>query len=347
MGQDARKVLVHNPAIMIRTGALFLCLFLTGCEIFGPDHPGQHVELDVPMGFDPVPIPDHNPLSPAKVALGERLFFDPILSRDQTVSCSSCHLTNLAFSDGLTLSKGIDGRTGSRNSPSLANVAYLSLLFWDGGALTLENQVFAPLQDPNEMDADLEEILVRLNQDEAYRAAFDGAFQEEANLRTLTQALAAFQRTIRSGGSRYDDYRAGDEDALRAAELRGLALFEGKAGCVTCHSGFLLTTNAFENNGLTFTNADSGRARVTLKSEDFARFRVPSLRNVAVTSPYMHDGRIETLPDVVAHYNHGGNQSRGQHEAIVPLKLSDQEQADLVAFLGSLTDRRVRFGLNN
>ena len=320
---------------------------LAGCEIFGPDHSEQHVDLDVPYGFEPVPIPDLNPLTPEKVALGERLFFDPLLSRDQTVSCSTCHLTNLAFTDGLALSKGVEDRTGIRNSPSLVNVAYQPLLFWDGGALTLENQVFAPLQDPNEMDSDLEEIMDRLNQSEDYRELFMDAFDDDANLRTLTQALGAFQRTIRSGGSRYDRFRAGEEDALSEAELRGLALFEGKAGCVTCHSGFLLTTNAFENNGLTFANADSGRARVTLKAEDFARFKVPSLRNVGVTSPYMHDGRFESLQDVVAHYNHGGNQSRGQHESIVPLKLSDQEQADLVSFLNSLTDVTVRFGLQN
>ena len=335
------------PNLAMRTGLLLLCLFMTGCEIFGPDYSTQHVDLDVPAGFDPIPVPELNPMTPEKVVLGERLFFDPILSRDQTVSCGTCHLTNLAFSDGLALSIGIDGRTGIRNSPSLVNVAYQPLLFWDGGALTLENQVFAPLQDHNEMDANLDEILVRLNQSEVYAALFQEAFDEEANLRTLTQALGAFQRTIRSGGSRYDQYIEGEEEALSESESRGLALFEGKAGCITCHSGFLLTTNAFENNGLTFANADSGRARVTLKSEDFARFRVPSLRNVAVTSPYMHDGRLETLQDVVAHYNHGGNQSRGQHESIMPLKLSDQEQADLVSFLNSLTDVTVRFGLHN
>ena len=331
---------------MVRVGLIILCLVTAGCEIFGPDDDDLVVDLNVPFGFEPVPIPEHNPLTPQKVELGERLFFDPILSRDGTISCATCHLVDLAFTDGLPLSKGIEGRTGIRNASSLVNIAYQPLLFWDGGALTLENQVFAPLQDPNEMDADLDKVLERLNQNTEYQQAFQDVFDEDANLRTLTQALAAFQRTIRSGGSPYDEYLAGDEDALGEDAIRGLTLFEGRAACVLCHSGYLLSTNEFENNGIAFANADSGRARITLQSEDFAKFRVPSLRNVALTGPYMHDGRFATLQDVVAHYNHGGNQARTQHPVIRPLKLSDQEQADLVAFLNSLTDVTVHFGVN-
>lgn len=304
------------------------------------------VVLDVPSGFESIPVPVHNPLTSQKVALGERLFFDPILSRDQSVACSTCHLTDLAFTDGLPLSKGIDGRVGIRNSPTLVNIAYQRLLFWDGGALTLENQVFAPLQDHNEMDAELDNVLERLNNDSDYREAFEKAFGEEATLRSLTQALASFQRTIRSGGSSYDEYLEGKEDGLNKSQLRGLDLFENKARCNTCHNGFLLTNQSFENNGLMVLNADSGRARVTLNSEDFGTFRVPSLRNVAVTAPYMHDGRFASLEDVIAHYNHGGSDTRNRHEAIKPLKLSDQEQADLVAFLNALTDIAVHFGLD-
>ena len=323
------------------------CLLIAGCEILGPGNDGERVVVDVPAGFDPIPVPDHNQLSPEKVALGERLFFDPILSRDQTISCGTCHLPELAFTDGLPKSRGIEGRIGIRNSPSLVNIAYQQLLFWDGGSFTLENQVFAPLQDHNEMDAELDNVLERLNADPAYIKEFERAFEEEATLRSLTQALAAFQRTIRSGGSRYDRYISGEESALREDQLRGLELFENKAGCNTCHSGFLFTNQAFENNGLFVANADSGRARVTLQAEDYGKFRVPSLRGVAVTGPYMHDGRFLSLLEVVAFYNKGGNGARNQHEAITPLSLSDREQADLLAFLEALTDESVRYGLEN
>ena len=329
----------------MRYALLLICLLISGCQILGPEEE-ETVVVDVPSGFESIPVPEHNPLTSQKVALGERLFFDPILSRDQSIACSTCHLTDLAFTDGVPLSKGIDGRVGIRNSPTLVNIAYQRLLFWDGGALTLENQVFAPLQDHNEMDAELDKILERLNSNSAYREAFETAFGEEATLRSLTQALASFQRTIRSGGSPYDAYVEGDLDALSVSQRRGLDIFENKASCTTCHNGFLLTNQAFENNGLLVVNADSGRARVTLLSEDYGKFRVPSLRNVAVTAPYMHDGRFASLEDVVAHYNHGGTDTRNRHEVIKPLKLSDQEQADLVAFLNALTDVSVRFGLN-
>ena len=324
---------------------LLVSVVVVGCEILGPEE-RVRVPIDVPVGFEPLPVPDHNPLTPGKVALGERLFFDPILSRDQTISCGTCHLPEMAFTDGVPLSIGIEDRLGIRNSPSLVNVAYQRLLFWDGGALTLENQVFAPLQDHNEMDAQLDNILERLNTEPAYKEEFENVFGEEASLRSLTQALAAFQRTIRSGGSRYDRFLEGDQHALSASQQRGLQLFEGKANCTTCHAGFLLTNQAFENNGLAVVHADSGRARVTLLPDDYGKFKVPSLRNVALTAPYMHDGRISSLEDVIAHYNHGGTDTVRRHEVIRPLKLSDQEQADLVSFLNALTDVSVRFGLD-
>lgn len=325
---------------------LILSLLVAGCEFIGSDE-DERVDVNVPSGFEPIPIPDHNPLTPSKVALGERLFFDPLLSRDQTISCASCHLPELAFTDGVAKSEGIEGRIGLRNSPTLVNVAYLPLLFWDGGALTLENQVFAPLQDHNEMDAELDRVLGRLHTAPSYVEDFERAFGEEATLRSLTQALAAFQRTIRSGGSRYDRFLDGDRQALSASQRRGLDLFENKANCATCHAGFLFSNLAFVNNGLIVNEADSGRARITLKAEDYGKYRVPSLRNVALTAPYMHDGRFSTLMDVVVHYNHGGVATRNRHEAIMPLKLSDQEQTDLVAFLNALTDMSIRYGLDN
>ncbi len=305
------------------------------------------MRLAVPPGFPAVPEPAHNRFDAAKVELGERLFFDPILSRDGSISCSSCHLPERAFSDPRRVSLGVEGRPGLRNSPSLVNVAYQKRLFLDGGALTLESQALGPLEDANEMDADLSEVLDRLSRDSAYREAFGQVFGEQPTLRGLTQALAAYQRTIRSGGSRYDLFRAGIGDALSPSEKRGLALFEGRARCATCHSGFLLSNRTFQNNGLAVTVADSGRARITLRSEDYGKFRVPSLRNVALTAPYMHDGRLATLRAVVDHYDSGGADARGQHDLIRPLGLTEAEKEDLTAFLRTLDDTSIHAGLDS
>ena len=326
-------------------GVVLLLVSLTGCEILGPEpNESGALSIAVPTGFEPIPVPAHNPLTVEKVDLGERLFFDPVLSRDGTVSCASCHLPELAFADPRPLSIGVDGRTGLRNSPGLANIAYQRLFFWDGGSLTLENQILAPLTDPNEMDADLDTVLFRLLSDPSYVDDFENAFGEGPSLQTLTQAIASFERTIRSGGSRYDTYLAGNDDVLGENEKRGLALFEGKANCASCHNGFLFTSFAFENNGLAFARADSGRARITLDPDDFGKFKVPSLRNVAVTEPYMHDGRLATLHDVLEHYNSGGMGSRGQHPDIRPLDLTSQEINDIVAFLRTLTDDSILAG---
>ncbi|MEZ4703419.1 MAG: cytochrome c peroxidase, partial [Rhodothermales bacterium] len=280
-----------------------------------------------------------------KVELGKRLFFDPILSADRTISCASCHDPERAFADPRPVSIGVEGRAGIRNSPSLVNVAYGRLFFWDGGALTLENQVLAPLEDHREMDADLAEILQRLREDPEYSRLFNAVFDEAPSIPTLTRAIAAYERTLLSGGSRYDRFLDGQVYAMTAQEKDGMALFEGAAGCATCHRGFLLTTGEFVNNGLAFAAADSGRARITLDSGDFARFKVPSLRNVALTAPYMHDGRLATLEDVIAHYDAGGTGSRGQHEAIRPLHLTAAEREALIAFLMTLTDEVVYEGI--
>lgn len=331
---------------MKRFAALVLAWCVAGCVAVESNPTAEApARLRVPPGFAPVPEPAHNRVTAGKAALGERLFFDLMLSRDQTISCGSCHVPDLAFSDGRPVSKGVEGRSGLRNAPSLVNVAYRKLFFLDGGALTLENQVFGPLEDKNEMDIDLAEALDRLNAHPSYREAFERVFDAPPTLRTLTQALAAYQRTIRSGGSRYDRHRAGDKAALTPAEKRGLAFFEGKGGCATCHGGFLLASHAFENNGLAFAGGDSGRARITHNPEDFGKFRVPSLRNAALTAPYMHDGRLPTLESVVEHYDRGGDGVRGQHPAVRPLNMAAMEKADLVAFLESLTDESVLTGL--
>lgn len=301
------------------------------------------VTVPLPVGFEALPVPAHAPLLPARVALGARLFRDPSLSRDGTVSCASCHRADLAFADGRAVSVGIGGQTTLRSAPSLLNVAYRRHLHWDGGAGTLEAQALAPLEAENEMDADLGAVLARLNADPSYAAAFRDAFGGEgATVRTLTLALATFERTLVSTETAYDRARQGDSSGLSGAARRGLRLFAGRAGCAACHGGPLLDGggDAFLDNGLARVSAgaaaDSGRGRITQRPADAYRFRVPSLRAVARTAPYMHDGRLATLVDVVDHYARGGTSSSGTDPRIRPLRLTPQERADLVAFLQTL-----------
>ncbi|MCY3630744.1 MAG: hypothetical protein OXI05_08995 [Bacteroidota bacterium] len=323
---------------------LFVALAISACAQ-SDSLSDEQLRPAVPDGFDPLPIPDHNPLTRDKVLLGQQLFFDPLLSIDSTVSCATCHSPNTFFADGQVISRGVGGRLGMRNTPSLINIAYHKLFFWDGGSITLEHQVFGPLQNPDEMGLDLASVLQRLESIPAYREAFEDIFGEVPSLRGLTQALGAYQRTLLSGGTRYDSYEAGDRMALTPAEKRGHRLFEGKAGCIHCHNGFLLTNLVFENNGLSISKEDSGRARVTGLKEDYGKFKVPSLRNVTQTAPYMHDGQMATLSDVIDHYDQGGGGARGQSPLIQPLDLEDDEQADLEAFLHSLTDTTVFAGI--
>ena len=323
---------------MLRCTIKLVLVMLAMSACARPDPVPEELSLGVPVGFDPIPVPPHNRLTEAKVRLGRRLFFDPILSADSTISCATCHIPKILFSDGKPVSQGLNGRLGTRNAPSLINVAYQKLFFWDGGSITLEHQVFGPLQSSDEMGLDLASVLSRLKSDLAYREAFDDVFDEPPSLLGLTQALGAYQRTLRSGGARYDSYNGGNTEALSGSEKRGLALFEGKAGCARCHHGFLFTSLEFENNGLYVAGDDSGRARITGLREDYGMFKVPSLRNVAQTAPYMHDGRLPTLSSVIEHYDQGGNSVFGKSELIKPLNLNQRERADLEAFLHSLTD---------
>ncbi|MEO0556916.1 MAG: cytochrome c peroxidase [Bacteroidota bacterium] len=325
---------------LARIGALGLAAALvavaSGCDVSNPSAPAR-VNVPLPEGFDPLPVPPQNPLRPERVALGERLFFDPRLSRDQTISCGSCHLPELAFSDGAAKSTGVDGRIGLRNSPSLLNVAYRPVLFWDGGALFLEGQALVPLEDEHEMDVPIDTVLARLRADASYMDQFEAAFDGEGpSIQTFTYALAAFQRTIVSAPTRFDRFRAGGTDALTATEQRGLELFD--LHCQACHAGPLLTSDGYQNNGATVTDADPGRERITHDAVDRGRFKVPSLRGVAGTAPYFHDGRFETLADVVDHYDRGGDGTPNQSLEVRPLRLTEAQRSALVAFLTTLDD---------
>jgi cytochrome c peroxidase len=305
-----------------------------------PDLPLAEPLLKVPAGFPEPVFPADNALSPQRWALGKRLFYDPVLSRDSTLSCASCHRAAQAFADSLPFSPGVGGLPGTRNAPTLANVAYHPYLLREGGVPTLEMQVLVPIQEHNEFDFNIVLVAERLQRDTAFVQASLEAYGRTPDPFVLTRALACFERTLLSGESRYDrevfQQRPG---SLDAAEKRGMDLFfSDKAGCSGCHGGFNFTAYAFENNGLYAQYADPGRFRLTGKEDDRGRFKVPTLRNVARTAPYMHDGSLPTLEQVVEHYDFGGKGHPNQSPLVRPLGLTAQEKAGLVAFLRALTD---------
>jgi cytochrome c peroxidase len=295
--------------------------------------------IAVPEGFPAFPAPDDNVPTAERVALGRRLFYDERLSRTDEISCSSCHLQRDAFADPNRVSSGVDGQTGTRNAPALVNLAWGTSFFWHGGASSLEVQAVGPIKNPLEMDTSLAEVAGKLSQDAALLADFQAAYDEAPNESTITRALASFVRSLVSGGSAYDRYLQGEAGALSEAAVRGEALFNGeRAECFHCHTGFNFTNNGFRNDGSDPSDPDQGRREVTLKDSDFAKFKIPTLRNVAVSAPYMHDGALETLDDVIDAYVAGGRGHPSTDPTITPLELTTDDKADLRAFLESLTD---------
>lgn len=296
-----------------------------------------------PPGFSPALLtataPADNALTEARAQLGKRLFFDKRLSRTGEVACASCHEQRHAFADPRRVSVGVEGRMGKRNAPALANLAWNASFFWDGRVSTLEEQTGKPIEDPLEMDLPLPEAVARVAADAEYAAAFASAYGGPPTPETLRKALASFVRTLVSGGSRYDRHLRGDATALHAHERRGLALFLGeKTGCFHCHPDGTLTNDGFFNNGTFVEGGDPGVYARTGRTGDLGVFKVPGLRNVAVTAPYMHDGSVATLEEVVEHYARGGRGHPSTDVQIEPLDLTAAEKADLVAFLRALTD---------
>jgi len=293
----------------------------------------------------PVPIPKDNPQTPAKIALGRQLYFDKRLSSDKTINCASCHEPSHYWADpGHAVSKGVAHKLGKRNSPTILNAAYSVPQFWDGRALHLEKQAVGPVSNPLEMDLPMPKLLARLNAIPGYLKQFKAVFGGPATADNVAKAIASFERTIVNGNSAYDEYLRGNKKALSASALRGMKLFAGKADCIACHSGPYFSDSKYHNLGIGYRNgkySDVGRYDVTKKKSDMGAFKTPTLRNVAMTAPYMHDGSVKTLMDVVNIYNMGGIPNPNLDHDIKPLGLSEAEKADLVAFLKSLTGKPV------
>lgn len=289
--------------------------------------------IDIPAGFPAQNFPADNAPTPERVALGKRLFFDNRMSNGNDVSCATCHQPDKAFSDGLPASFGTFQRPGVRNAPSLANVGYLPYLMREGGVPTLEMQILVPIQEHAEFDLEAPALVARLTSDSSLQQMSRTAYGRGLDIWVITRAIASFERTLVSGRSRVD------VDRLSDAERRGRQIFT-RSGCGTCHGGPMYTDHRFACNGLLEAYSDKGRARLTNKMSDLAVFRVPSLRNVGHTAPYLHNGSVATLRQVIDRYNRGGYQHPNKDTAITALRLTALECADLEAFLLALTDDR-------
>jgi cytochrome c peroxidase len=329
-------------------GAAFFLLCLSRCTA-DPESLAKSIPLHGPSHFVRLTDAPQNPYHPEKAALGQILFFDPILSKDSTLSCGSCHFPDRAFTDGRAISIGVDGQKGTRNAPSLVNLAWITEgVFWDGRSPTLEEQAAHPIVNPNELGSDWPTVLDRLKAHPEYPALFARAFDSAIEKEVVVNALAHFQRSIISSESKYDSVMRGEVD-YTALELRGKHIFFDSSEdlpdgeCGHCHTPPLFTDQTYMNNGVQqqeapFTYPDPGRGTVTGVKYDNGRFRVPSLRNIELTAPYMHDGRFTTLEEVVDHYNNGGHPGPNVDPKIRKLHLSDEDKAALIAFLGTLTD---------
>jgi cytochrome c peroxidase len=332
--------------------ALFMAGLALACQHTAPAPArplGTVVALPVPLGLPPVPISADNPPTAEAIALGRRLYFEKQLSSDNTVSCANCHNAALHFADGLKVARGVGAQLGTRNTPTTLNAAYYLSQFWDGRAASLEQQAGMPIANPIEMNLPHEVAVTKLSAQQSYRDEFTKVFGPgPITMDKVQKAIASFERTLLSGNSPFDRHQfGGEKTALSAEAIRGLAVFTDKnrGNCVTCHligeQSALFTDNLFHNLG-TGMDAngelkDFGRFVQTNVEAERGAFRTPSLRNVAKTAPYMHDGSLKSLKEVIDFYIGGGNSNPQLDKQIKPIVLSAQERADLLAFLESLT----------
>ena len=297
--------------------------------------------LRVPLGLDAyMPVPEDNTLNPAKVALGRRLFFDTRISADRNVACATCHDAARAFTDGRARSVGVFGRTGTRNAPALINRGYGAAFFWDGRAPSLEAQVLEPFDSADELGLGRDAVVAWLASDAAYVRAFEATFGGSITTRNLGLALASYVRSILSGGSPVDRFTSGETGALTVDARDGLRVFRGKGNCVSCHFGPTFTDERFHNTGVAWRSGsltDEGRFVASGRPEDRGAFKTPTLREIARTAPYMHDGSVATLADVIDFYDRGGIANPHRDPELRPLHLVPAEKQALEAFLRALS----------
>ena len=293
-----------------------------------------------PLGLPSVQWPKENPYSPAKAELGRYLYFDKRLSADGTISCATCHEPKYAYTDGSAVSEGIRGQKGTRSAPTVINRAFSLAQFWDGRAATLEEQAKGPVANPIEMGNTDEAAAAAIGRIQGYRPMFAKAFgTDEVTIDRIAMAIATFERTVLSGDAPYDRYKKGDKKAMSPEQIRGMSVFFDKAKCDRCHENSNFTLNAYANIGIGMDKPepDVGRYVVTKDPRDWGVFKIPTLRDVEHTAPYMHDGSLKTLEEVVDYYNKGGQPNKNLDPNIRKLNLTDAEKQDLVAFLKALS----------
>jgi cytochrome c peroxidase len=318
--------------------AFFSLIIIAACR--KTELENQVLAFAKPANF-PTPTYDFtkNPLTTEGVALGKKLFYDPILSADNTISCGSCHQQQSAFAhQSHDFSHGIQDKLGTRNAPSLQNLAWQTDFSWDGGIPHLDLFAFNPIENPVEMGETVKNVLLKLENHPEYPNLFKKAFNTEGvTTERLMKALSQFQLQMVSGDSRYDQFINGNQTALNTDEKTGLELF--KQHCSSCHKAPLFTDNTFRNNGLQAIGNDFGRSAITLDTLDSRKFKVPTLRNIEKTAPYMHDGRIRKLEDVVEHYRAGIQSSKTLDNTLkTPIIMSENDKKNIVLFLKTLTD---------
>ena len=289
----------------------------------------------VPAGLPAVAWPKDNQPTADKISLGMQLYFEPRLSKDNTVSCASCHDPAKGFSNGERFATGVGGAKGGRSAPSVINSAYYAQQFWDGRAATLEDQALGPIQNPIEMALSLEDAVAKLNKIDGYKSQFKKVFGTDVNKEGIAKAIAAYERTVLSGNAPYDKFKAGEPHALSKKAAEGMKLFFGKARCSACHTGPSFSDNGYHNLGIGMTakESDVGREAISKLAGDRGAFKTPTLREIAKTAPYMHDGSLKTLEEVVEHYNKGGIANEWLDEELVPLNLTADEKDAVVTFM--------------
>ena len=321
---------------------IMLQFFTTSCKKETPQiQPIQSTAWTFPKPSSfPLPVYtfENNTYSPARFALGKHLFYDPILSLDSTESCATCHAQSHGFADhNIPFSKGVDGSFGTRNAPPVFNMAWSPLFFWDGRVQLLDHFSIGPITNPIEMKETSDHVIAKLNKNKIYRAKFKAAYNVDSITEEKLQlALSQYMALVISSNSKYDQYLAG-KTTLTANEINGMNLF--KQYCSTCHKEPLFTDYSFRNNGLDSTFKDLGREVYTKDIKDRGKFKVPTLRNIELTYPYMHDGRLISLMDVINHYTSGIKKSETVDPILqTPISLSTTEKKDLMKFLFTLTD---------
>jgi cytochrome c peroxidase len=327
--------------------SLFILLLIFACakEKDTTPYTPTPYKVEAPLWMQPMEIPSDNPMTVEGVALGKRLFYDTKLSGNNTMSCGSCHAQENAFSDSNQFSVGISGKAGNRQSMAIFNLGWSDLFFWDGRAKTLEEQAHDPVVNPIELNTTWQAVMKKLQADKTYPTLFEQAFRtKQIDSQLVTKAIAQFERSIVSFNSRFDKYYyQQDSTVFNASEKRGFNLFFLKGSCLHCHGDAILTDNTLRNNGLDNIFSDKGQGEVTKKTADDGKFKVTTLRNIALTAPYMHDGRFKTLEQVVKHYNGGvifgsPNLDKDMDHFLGGLDFTEQDEKDLVAFLKTLTD---------